>query len=202
VIRVDAVRLAVEPRDLRIGMESALARVVAVFGAAQPHHAYSFTNRRVNRIKVLVHDGFGPWLAMRRLHRLGIRPFSEEKASLFPVSVDKPDQLLRPRVASRRFIAARDEFGLRGFRFHDLRHQHVSILLRTLALPEVAERAGRANPAVTARIYAHVVDDAHQRGADVVAAMLSKRLQSAWCGDAGTKGYIFRNRSTQPLLNC
>lgn len=69
MIRVDAVWLAVEPLDLRIGMESALARVVAVFGAAQPHHAYLFTNRRVNRIKVLVHDGFGLWLAVRRLHR-------------------------------------------------------------------------------------------------------------------------------------
>jgi transposase len=69
VIRVDAVWLAVEPLDLRIGMESALARVVAVFGDAQPHHAYLFTNRRVNRIKVLVHDGFGLWLAVRRLHQ-------------------------------------------------------------------------------------------------------------------------------------
>lgn len=69
MIRIDAVWLAVEPLDLRIGMESALARVVGVFGAAQPHHAYLFTNRRVNRIKVLVHDGFGLWLAVRRLHR-------------------------------------------------------------------------------------------------------------------------------------
>ncbi len=69
MIRVDAVWLAVEPLDLRIGMESALARVVGVFGAAQPHHAYLFTNRRSNRIKVLVHDGFGLWLAVRRLHR-------------------------------------------------------------------------------------------------------------------------------------
>lgn len=69
VIRVDVVWLAIEPLDLRIGMESALARVVGVFGAAQPHHAYLFTNRRVNRIKVLVHDGFGLWLAVRRLHR-------------------------------------------------------------------------------------------------------------------------------------
>jgi transposase len=69
VIRVEAVWLAVEPLDLRIGMESALARVVGVFGAAQPHHAYLFTNRRVNRIKVLVHDGFGLWLVVRRLHQ-------------------------------------------------------------------------------------------------------------------------------------
>jgi integrase len=110
---------------------------------------------------------------------LGIRPATEEEALVFPESVDKPDQLLRPRVASQRFIAARDEFGLRGFRSHDMRHQHVSILLRTLALPEVAARAGHANPAVTAHIYAHVLEDAHQRGADAVDAMLSKRLHGA-----------------------
>jgi len=69
VIRIEAVWLAVEPLDLRIGMDTALARVVAMFGAAQPHHAYLFTNRRGNRIKVLVHDGFGVWLAVRRLHQ-------------------------------------------------------------------------------------------------------------------------------------
>jgi len=69
VIRIEAVWLAVEPVDLRAGMDTVLARVVAVFGAAHPHQAYLFTNRRGNRIKVLVHDGFGVWLAVRRLHR-------------------------------------------------------------------------------------------------------------------------------------
>jgi transposase len=68
LIRVDAVWLAVEPLDLRAGSESALAKVVAVFGAARPHHAYLFANKRANRIKVLVHDGIGVWLAARRLN--------------------------------------------------------------------------------------------------------------------------------------
>lgn len=54
---------------MRSGTESALARVVAVFGAARPHHAYLFANRRANRMKVLVHDGIGVWLAARRLNR-------------------------------------------------------------------------------------------------------------------------------------
>jgi hypothetical protein len=45
-----------------------LARVVNVFGAARPHHAYLFANRRANRMKVLVHDGIGAWLAARRLN--------------------------------------------------------------------------------------------------------------------------------------
>ena len=51
------------------GTETALARIVAVFGAANPHHAYLFANRRANRMKVLVHDGIGVWLAARRLNR-------------------------------------------------------------------------------------------------------------------------------------
>jgi transposase len=68
VIRVDAVWLAVEPLDMRSGTEAALARVVRVFGAAHPHHAYLFANKRANRMKVLVHDGIGVWLAARRLN--------------------------------------------------------------------------------------------------------------------------------------
>ena len=38
-------------------------------GAAQPHTAYIFANKRANRLKILVHDGFGIWLAARRLHQ-------------------------------------------------------------------------------------------------------------------------------------
>ena len=69
VIRIDAVWLATAPIDMRAGTETALARVVAVFGAAHAHHAYVFANRRGNRLKVLVHDGIGLWLCARRLHQ-------------------------------------------------------------------------------------------------------------------------------------
>lgn len=69
MIRIDAIWLATEPMDMRAGPDTALARVVAVFGAAEPHHAYLFANRRANRLKVLVHDGIGIWLAARRLHQ-------------------------------------------------------------------------------------------------------------------------------------
>ena len=69
MIRIDAVWLAVEPLDMRAGTETALARVVKVFGEARAHHAYLFANRRANRIKVLVHDGIGIWLCARRLHQ-------------------------------------------------------------------------------------------------------------------------------------
>jgi len=69
VIRIDTAWLAVEPLDMRAGPDTALARVVRVFGEARPHHAYLFSNRRATRLKVLVHDGFGLWLCARRLHQ-------------------------------------------------------------------------------------------------------------------------------------
>lgn len=46
VIRIDAVCYAFEPMDMRAGTDTALARVVQVFGAARPHHAYVFANKR------------------------------------------------------------------------------------------------------------------------------------------------------------
>jgi transposase len=69
VIRIDCAWLAVQPLDMRAGTDTALGRVVQVFGAAHPHHAYLFANRRANRMKVLVHDGIGIWLAARRLNQ-------------------------------------------------------------------------------------------------------------------------------------
>lgn len=75
MIRIEALWLAVEPLDMRAGVDTALARVVSVFGAARAHHAYVFANRRSNRLKIIVHDGWGLWLCSRRLHRGGfIRP--------------------------------------------------------------------------------------------------------------------------------
>jgi len=69
MIRIDEAWLAVNPFDMRAGFDTVLARVIAVFDAAHPHHAYLFPNRRTNRMKVLVHDGIGIWLAARRLNQ-------------------------------------------------------------------------------------------------------------------------------------
>ena len=69
MIRIDAIWLATAPMDMRAGTDTALAHVVRVFGAARPHHAYLFANRSATRMKVLVYDGFGIWLAARRLNK-------------------------------------------------------------------------------------------------------------------------------------
>ena len=67
-IRIDALWLATQPIDMRAGADTLLARVVHVFDTAQAHHGYLFANARANRIKLLVHDGFGVWCAARRLN--------------------------------------------------------------------------------------------------------------------------------------
>lgn len=69
MMRIDTVWLAMKPLDMRAGTDTVLGRIVEVFGEARPHHAYLFANRPANRMKVLVHDGIGIWLAARRLHR-------------------------------------------------------------------------------------------------------------------------------------
>ncbi|MCB1689351.1 MAG: IS66 family insertion sequence element accessory protein TnpB [Halioglobus sp.] len=67
-LRVDAIWLATAPMDMRAGPDTALARVVQVFGEARAHHAYLFANKRGNRVKILLHDGMGLWLLARRLN--------------------------------------------------------------------------------------------------------------------------------------
>ena len=58
MIRIDVAWIAVEPLDMGSGVDTALARVVSVFGEAHSHHAYLVLHRRANRLKVLIHDGF------------------------------------------------------------------------------------------------------------------------------------------------
>ena len=59
MIRIDRIWLSKEPLDMRAGPDTCLARVVLVFGVAEPHTAYVFINKRANRMKVLVHDEIG-----------------------------------------------------------------------------------------------------------------------------------------------
>ena len=81
--------MAVEPLDMRAGVDTALARVVKMFGEARAHHAYIFLNRRANRSKVLVHDGFGLWLCARRLQQgQFVRP-STDRGERFELSINQ-----------------------------------------------------------------------------------------------------------------
>ena len=69
MIRIDEIWLSREPLDMRSGPDTTLARVIRSFGEAKPYSAYVFSNKRANRVKVLVCDEYGIWLASRRLHQ-------------------------------------------------------------------------------------------------------------------------------------
>ena len=95
LIRIDAIWLATEPLDMRAGTDTALARVIKVFGAARPHHAYLFANKRATRLKILVYDGLGIWLAARRLNKGRFTWVTDTNA----MSVGLNDEQLRALVS-------------------------------------------------------------------------------------------------------
>lgn len=74
---------------MRAGADRLLASVVRVFGAAQAHHGYIFANIRANRIKLLVHDGFGVWCAARRLNKGGFDWPTQQGGTTSPMTLTK-----------------------------------------------------------------------------------------------------------------
>lgn len=80
--------------DMRSGAEKILARVVTVFGAVQPHHGYLFANRSGTRLKILVHDGIGVWLAARRLYRGGFHWPNLDNDDALPMTREQLDALI------------------------------------------------------------------------------------------------------------
>jgi transposase len=64
------VYLALEPVDMRLGIDGLSSRIVQQLGKSPcDGHAYAFTNRARNRLKLVVWDGNGVWLCQRRLHQ-------------------------------------------------------------------------------------------------------------------------------------
>lgn len=70
MIRPEQVWLAVEPVDMRMGIDGLSLKIQEALGRSPcDGTAYAFRNRNGNRIKLLVWDGTGVWLCVRRLHR-------------------------------------------------------------------------------------------------------------------------------------
>jgi len=69
-LQPEQVWLAVEPVDMRLGIDGLSLLVQEALGKAPcDGSAYAFRNRRQNRLKLLIWDGAGVWLGARRLHR-------------------------------------------------------------------------------------------------------------------------------------
>ena len=75
--------LVVEPVDMRLGIDGLSARIqVSQNRSACDGKAYIFTNKRRNRLKMILWDGNGVWLAQRRLHK-GSFTWPQDNRSFF-----------------------------------------------------------------------------------------------------------------------
>ena len=71
-----------------------------------------------------------------------------------------------------------ERIGMKGFRFHDLRHSHASQLLRQgVPVKTVQERLGHANASITLNTYAHVLGGDDQKAVDVLEERLRISIQ-------------------------
>ena len=81
-----------------------------------------------------------------------------------------------PSTFSSAYAQFSESIGLKGLRFHDLRHSHASQLLRQgTSVKAVQERMGHANASITLNTYAHVMSGDDQKAVDI----LESRLRSA-----------------------
>lgn len=86
MIEFDRIWLAVEPVDMRLGIDGLSARLQNSLGRAPcDGSVYAFTNRARTRLKLLVWDGTGVWLCQRRLHR-GRFVWPQADADVFALS--------------------------------------------------------------------------------------------------------------------
>jgi len=69
-LKPEQVWLAVGATDMRLGIDGLSLRVQEALGKPPcDGSAYAFCNKRGTRLKLLVWDGSGVWLSVRRLHR-------------------------------------------------------------------------------------------------------------------------------------
>ena len=70
MISPEQIWLAVEPVDMRLGIDGLSLKIQQALGRSPcDGTAYAFCNRNGNRIKLLIWDGTGVWLCVRRLHQ-------------------------------------------------------------------------------------------------------------------------------------
>jgi integrase len=101
-----------------------------------------------------------------------------------PLYPDTPSQLL-PKLIDR-YSAANPAKPLPRIRLHDLRHVHATtLLLAGEPVHVVAARLGHADPSVTLRVYAHVIQDLTPAVADTFAQAVRDAGQAAPRGAGG-----------------
>ncbi|MEW6475236.1 MAG: tyrosine-type recombinase/integrase [Actinomycetota bacterium] len=86
--------------------------------------------------------------------------------------IDEFGRRLHPHSVFGDFERAVRDSGLPVLNFHGLRHSHATVLQAGTPVRIVAERLGHADPAMTLRVYQHVVPgmrrQAARRAAEII----------------------------------
>ena len=110
----------------------------------------------------------GSWVEGGHVFRMEIG------SPLFP---DVAGSLMRRTVEA--INAGHDKPVLPPMRLHDLRHVHATLLLKAgVPVHVVAARLGHADPAITLRVYAHVLRDQAVEVAQIFAAVVDQPVDS------------------------
>jgi len=110
--------------------------------------------------------------ALAEAIRLAPRSGPKEPVFYGPKSGDR----LTREVATHALPKLLEKAGLRRLTPHGLRHGAATLMLSAgMPMRVIAEQLGHANPAMTARVYAHVVPDAQRRAVDSLDEAIRKR---------------------------
>lgn len=87
---------------------------------------------------------------------------------------------LRPEFISRSFETLVAQSGLPRMSFHDLRHEHASLLLSGgVDIAVVSKRLGHSTISVTSDLYSHLLSDANRSAAEAVESVLPPKTKVA-----------------------
>jgi integrase len=127
-----------------------------------------------------------PFLRDRLVVSLEGRKVAADPTALVFVS-NEGDILRHSNFYNRTFKPAVEAFGLKGFRFHDLRHTCAAMLIADGAHPRaIMERLGHSSITVTLNTYGHLfpgLDEALTDG-------LEEQFQRAVSGDSRGKAFL------------
>ena len=98
-------------------------------------------------------------------------------ALVFPYSPLAPTQLRTPGGVTKDFVKIATATGFPGFRFHDLRHTHATLLLQEgVPINAVSQRLGHSGPTITLTVYGHVLRRAEEQAAQVAGSFTAGAL--------------------------
>ncbi len=116
-------------------------------------------------------------LLKEREHQAGMKRVMRRaynKAYEEYICVDSLGELIRPNYVTRHFKVILKENGLRGIRFHDLRHSCASLLLaQGVPMKMIQDWLGHSDMGTTANIYSHIDSESKKMSAAAIGQALT-----------------------------